>query len=435
LEPDATLPPPTDLPGIDPIQNDMDLRLSFTGMPTGSELSDKKAKSGDEISPYGCFLNAYQPDESEPYRYWSVYLHYPEQIIEEAGDRKAVYKYRLKEDSDKVYLLANCVIPATQNAANLVDRLLRESLSEYESSSTVAKSNIAPQPLNTSDDWCSQPNNEGFSCMEGTCWLNGDMNTCCGPDGCGLPEVEVVEEIEDCLGDDCGGGSGLPWPIPPAPPEDPSDPNPWEPIIPGGSSDPCETCDPGEDPDDNEETCPLGQIDDGFGNCIDEEDPEPCVETGDSFLDDSFFQNKLQEAATESGLDELNEDNKIEGFYAIRLENGVFSKEPIPHSGRTSCSYDISTTSSFFDDVVALIHTHPYAPYQEIRDQACLERKGWDVESDGFPIYNPGPSDADRLVASITSLPLYTIDSEKIYVSVKDESGQIETETKNRCGF
>jgi len=50
----------------------MDLRLSFTGMPTGSELSDKKAKSGDEISPYGCFLNAYQPDESEPYRYWSV---------------------------------------------------------------------------------------------------------------------------------------------------------------------------------------------------------------------------------------------------------------------------------------------------------------------------------------------------------------------------
>jgi len=76
----------------------------------------------------------------------------------------------------------------------------------------------------------------------------------------------------------CGGGSGLPWPIPPAPPEDPSDPNPWEPIIPGGSSDPCETCDPGENPDDDEEACPLGQIDDGFGNCIDEEeDPEPCV--------------------------------------------------------------------------------------------------------------------------------------------------------------
>jgi hypothetical protein len=83
------------------------------------------------------------------------------------------------------------------------------------------------------------------------------------------PEAEVVAEIEDCLGDDCGGGSYLPWPIPPAPPEDPSEPDPWEPIIPGGSSDPCETCNPGEDPDDDEQTCPLGQIDDGFGNCID----------------------------------------------------------------------------------------------------------------------------------------------------------------------
>jgi len=34
---------------------------------------------------------------------------------------------------------------------------------------------------------------------------------------------------------------------------------------------PCETRDPGEEPDDDEEICPLGQIDDGFGNCIDEE--------------------------------------------------------------------------------------------------------------------------------------------------------------------
>ena len=60
------------------------------------------------------------------------------------------------------------------------------------------------------------------------------MNTCCGPDRCGLPEAELVAEIEDCIGDDCGGGSGLPWPIPPAPPEDPSDP-----------TQPCETCELG----------------------------------------------------------------------------------------------------------------------------------------------------------------------------------------------
>jgi len=53
---------------------------------------------------------------------------------------------------------------------------------------------------------------------------------------------------------------------------------------------PCETRDPGEEPDDDEEICPLGQIDDGFGNCIDEEgDPEPLdcmgVEGGKAYLD------------------------------------------------------------------------------------------------------------------------------------------------------
>ena len=85
-----------------------------------------------------------------------------------------------------------------------------------------------------------------------------------------------MAEIEDCLGDDCGGAP-LSWP-PPQPAEDPIEPDPWDPIIPGGGTySPCETCDPGEDPD-NEETCPLGQIDDGFGNYIDEEgETEPCV--------------------------------------------------------------------------------------------------------------------------------------------------------------
>jgi hypothetical protein len=81
---------------------------------------------------------------------------------------------------------------------------------------------------------------------------------------------------------------------------------------------------------------------------------------------------------------------------------------------------------------VALIHTHPYAPNQEIRNQACLERRGWDVEANGYPTYDPGPSDADRHVAKITSLPLYTIDNEKIYVSTKNATGQIETETKKQ---
>ena len=67
----------------------------------------------------------------------------------------------------------------------------------------------------------------------------------------------IFDSIEDCLGDDCGGGSGLPWPIPLAPPENPSEPNPREPSIPGGSYDPCETCDPCENPHDDEKMTPI----------------------------------------------------------------------------------------------------------------------------------------------------------------------------------
>ena len=41
----------------------------------------------------------------------------------------------------------------------------------------------------------------------------------------------------------------------------------------------CTTCEPGEDPNDTdgEQICPLGTINDGFDNCIGEEEPEPCV--------------------------------------------------------------------------------------------------------------------------------------------------------------
>jgi len=63
------------------------------------------------------------------------------------------------------------------------------------------------------------------------------MNSCCGPDPLkkyGCEEAEVVAEIEDCLGDDCGGAL-LPSP-PPPPAEDPSEPDPWDPIIPDGGS-------------------------------------------------------------------------------------------------------------------------------------------------------------------------------------------------------
>ncbi|TVR32077.1 MAG: hypothetical protein EA390_05615 [Balneolaceae bacterium] len=101
------------------------------------------------------------------------------------------------------------------------------------------------------------------------------MNTCCGPDGCGFPEVEVVSEIEECT--DCGD-----VPIPWSPPELEDPEVPWNPDDPGSGGEPCLDCEPGDDPNNDEETCPLGQIDDGFGNCIGEEGDCPIGQVKDA---------------------------------------------------------------------------------------------------------------------------------------------------------
>ena len=89
-----------------------------------------------------------------------------------------------------------------------------------------------------------------------------------------LPEAEVIGEIDDCT-DNCGGGGGGTWPPDYEDPEDP-----WEPPSGGGgggTSDPCQNCEPGDDPNDpGEELCPLGEILDDNGNCV-EEEPLDCM--------------------------------------------------------------------------------------------------------------------------------------------------------------
>jgi len=114
------------------------------------------------------------------------------------------------------------------------------------------------------------------------------MNTCCETDpltgeniNCGTAEAEVIAEIDDCT--DCGDGGGGPLP----PPDDTDDP--WLPPPDNGGGGVCTTCEPCEDPNDTdgEQVCPLGTINDGFDNCIGEEETEDCmgVEGGAAYLD------------------------------------------------------------------------------------------------------------------------------------------------------
>jgi hypothetical protein len=327
------------------------------------------------------------------------------------------------------------VIPATQNAVNLVDRLLRESLSEYESTSTVAKSNLAPQPVNISDDWCSQSNDEGFNCTPGTCWRDSDMELCEDPEGnIFMPEAEVVAEIEDCIGDHCGGGAPLPWP-PPPPAEDPSEPDPWEPIIPdGGSSDPCESCDPGGNPDDDEETCQLGQIDDGFGNCIDEEgDPEPC-ETNDEVIDHLGEVGTFQQLWEQSNTTLDIEDRTERGGWIIETSQGL-QFQPFHKEGEnweyTACG--INPPNSFIvpENSIGWIHTHPFYPGEDTTP-VCGE--------EGEEEYDPGLSGPDywfmMTIIEATnnfSFTSYLIDGGKI--SSMDMMGLESENSFEPCGY
>lgn len=242
-------------------------------MQTGTSLiPEVKAKSAGSQSPFGCYLSSLSDSDDQPYAFWSVYLHYPEHIVSDAGGSKASYKYRLKDDEGNIYLLANCEIPATNEAASLVDDLLRDSIREYEKSQT--SDNTSDSALTSNSGlWCNLPNIEGYSCPPDSCWLDGDQDECLGYDGnMYLPEIIEEAEIFECDDMDCGGGGFPSWP----PPPDDSD-DPWNPPPDNGGGGACTTCDPGDDPNDNDpieddELCPLGTIADGNGECIEEED-------------------------------------------------------------------------------------------------------------------------------------------------------------------
>lgn len=161
-------------------------------------------------------------------------------------------------------------------------------------------------------------------------------------------------------------------------------------------------------------------------------EPEPCNTDGEyPVLDNPGFQNIMQEAAVESGFEEA-EDNRLEGFYVIKNQNGGYTKELIPNSGRTSCTYNISAPESFFDNAVALLHTHPYAPGDTVQNEACLEAQG----EDSPMVYRfDGPSDFDIDVANAVSLDLYTIDFNNIHFTDKNDTMTGQADKINRCGY
>jgi hypothetical protein len=253
-----------------------DENLSFVVMPNRSVLAKPASVT---YSPYGCFMTMYLPNESKPYRFWSIYLYYPKGIENQAGDLKAHYKYRAYDDNGQLTHFANCIIPGTKSGFQLVEKLLRKQENPQASRVTINGRSAAKPLISASSgimgcyDGGNEPNGEGFVCGPGGCWADAEKTFCWyeGDQSYGLPEAEVI-----CEGD-CGGS-----PPPPCNTCDP-EPDPWEPPDDnGGSTDPCTECNPGDNPDqecdDSEivgpdgeclENCESGQYD-LEGKCLDD---------------------------------------------------------------------------------------------------------------------------------------------------------------------
>ena len=74
--------------------------LTLSPMQTGASLiPEVKAKSAGSQSSFGCYLSSLSDSDDLPYKFWSVYLHYPEEIVSDTGEAKAAYKYRLKDSA------------------------------------------------------------------------------------------------------------------------------------------------------------------------------------------------------------------------------------------------------------------------------------------------------------------------------------------------
>ncbi|MCH8547740.1 MAG: hypothetical protein LAT80_02625, partial [Balneolaceae bacterium] len=162
-------------------------------------------------------------DEELPYRYRSIFLHFPEYIAEEAGDARANYRYRFKDSEGKIYRLANCIIPGTAKGREMVDKLLRDAVTKDHSERMNRLQ--SGEMIASTGDWCSSANSEGFYCPYFACWADENQQHCVDPDGgAWSPEIDVIDEPCD---DECGGGGFPDWPGDDEGPEDPDDP--WDP--------------------------------------------------------------------------------------------------------------------------------------------------------------------------------------------------------------
>jgi len=189
------------------------------------------ANTSTTASRYGCFISVATPNGPHAYRYWRMRLELPKNALAVDGDT-AVYRFRVYGPGKRVEQLANCVIPRTALALQMVSR-------RFHTGGSSVASDPGAEPIGevTTQD----------------CNWNGEMFVC---DGLVVVAPRAPFCVEHPNDPACTGG------YPKEPYVDPceGDYN-CEPG--GGGSNPCTTCSPNA--------------------------PVPC-QTGDATIDDPAVQ-------------------------------------------------------------------------------------------------------------------------------------------------
>ena len=205
--------------------------VKHTPMPTGTSLpepgsgprgtlrayraaGDRKSKSGAAESPYGCYL-ASRP-YSEEVRFRSVYLYFPDEIIEAAGGETEQIVLRLwgrrrGEVGRTDVRLAHCVVPEAERAGtSTLRQVARVGEAEAVAAAVRADSTTAPKTQVARNEDC-ELEVIGTICMGSYCWE--EKEEACDTDPFGGREDDGDHDPDPYWeggsgGDDDEGGGG-----------------------------------------------------------------------------------------------------------------------------------------------------------------------------------------------------------------------------------
>lgn len=194
--------------------------LTFTPMPNGATLlepGDAPAAKQSGASPYGCYL-ASRPYTDEV-RFRSVYLHFPEDIVEAADGETEPFIRRVAASPDgsvpgeKDIRYMNCVIPRTPEAEELVtEQLLRAGMYEaaeaalQETNQSSAKDDAPCYVFVTIHVTCVGSVDDPYQ----NCTIDSveEQQMCGGSTGGDATEVNIEWPDGSGGGSSSGGGSG-----------------------------------------------------------------------------------------------------------------------------------------------------------------------------------------------------------------------------------